>query len=135
MGRFSMHIYEYRRSKGYEMLLPIDDDGFDRFARLNGKPQGPKKWKPIRVKRVRATRREGFKPSDAPFVFASGVLVFRRSAVDALRDILDAYGELLPLEDEGRCGAVCLQSAGARSVGSRATQGWRDDKGALDVGK
>jgi len=25
--------------------------------------------------------------------------MFRRSAVDALRDMLDAYGELLPLED------------------------------------
>lgn len=94
-----MKIYSYIQATGYEILLPIDDDGFDRFYEATSQPQS-KKWKPIRVRRVRASRREGFKPSDAPFMFASGVMVFRRAAVDALRDILDAHGELLPLADE-----------------------------------
>ena len=93
-----MRIYDYIRSKGCEILMPVDSNEFFTFNRLKGKPLG-KRWKPIRVERVRVNNRESGRPSDAPYMFKSGVLVFRRSAVDALRDMLDANGELLPLED------------------------------------
>jgi hypothetical protein len=125
-----MYIYKYMRSKGYEMLTWVDDDGGDRFDRLNGKPQG-KKWTPIHVRRVRATRREGCKPSDAPFVFMSGVLVFRRSAVDALRDMLDAYGELLPLEDEGGVELYAYNPRALEALDHERTVGSRDKQGRV----
>ena len=93
-----MRLYDYIHATGYEIINPVDSGDFERFKRLRGKPVS-KKWKPIRVERIRATPRQGCKPSDAPYMFCSGVLMLRRSAVDALRDILDAHGELLPLED------------------------------------
>jgi hypothetical protein len=125
-----MYVYEYARSKGYEMLRPLDKDGFDRFDLLNGKPLG-KTWKPIRVQRVRVTRREAFRPSDAPYVFSGGVLVFRRSAVDALRDILDAYGELLPLEDEGGVELFAYNPRTLKALDHERTLGSRDDRGRV----
>jgi hypothetical protein len=126
-----MRIYEYGRTKGYEMLLLVDDDGSKGFDRLNGKLIGKKKWKPIRVRRVRATRREAGRPSDAPYVFSPGVLVFRRSAVDALRDILDAYGELLPLEDEGGVELFAYNPRALEALDHERTQGSRDEHGRV----
>jgi hypothetical protein len=127
-----MRIYVYRRTKGYEMLTWVDGETHEAFDCLNGKPVG-NKWRPIRVKRVRATRREGCKPSDAPFVFIPGVMVFRRSAVDALRDILDTYGELLPLEDEEGVELFAYNPRAIEALDQAQCRGWRDDKGALEV--
>jgi hypothetical protein len=127
-----MLIYKYMRTKGYEMLTWADDDGYDRLDRLNGTPQG-KKWKPIRVQRVRATRREANRSSDAPFVFMSGVLVFRRSAVDALRDILETHGELLPLEDEGGVELFVYNPRALEALDHERTRGSRDKRGRIEL--
>jgi hypothetical protein len=93
-----MRVYSYLGKTGYEILNCVDNEGWDAFNKLNDKPaaQG---WKPVRVVRERGSLREGFRPSDSPWRISS-VLIFRRSAVDALRDMLDAHGELLPLEDK-----------------------------------
>ncbi len=93
-----MRIYDYQGSTGYEMLHCVDSEGWRFLGDLGGSPHA-NTWKPVRVRRVRPSAREGFRPSDSPF-FSTACLVFRRSAVDALRDILDANGELLPLDDE-----------------------------------
>ncbi|MBK9266776.1 MAG: hypothetical protein IPM54_44210 [Polyangiaceae bacterium] len=125
-----MYLYEYRPTKGYEILTWVDDDAYEALDRLNGKPLG-KKWKPVRVRRVRATKREGCKPSDAPFMFMAGILVFRRSAVDALRDMLDAFGELLPLEDEGGVELLLYNPRALEALDHERTQGSRDKQGRV----
>lgn len=129
-----MQIFNYMRTPGYEMLRPIDDDGFDRFDRVNGKPQS-KKWKPIRVQRIRATRREAGRPSDSPFVFASGVMVFRRSAIDALRDILDNYGELLPLQDAEGVELYAYNPRALDALDHVLTRGSRDARGLISLAR
>jgi hypothetical protein len=93
-----MQFFDYGVSTGYEMLR-CDDERWEVFSQLDGTPVASS-WKPLRVKRVRVSRREAFRPSDSPY-HTYCALVFRRSAIDALQDILDAHGELLPLEDEG----------------------------------
>lgn len=93
-----MRFHSYVGGTGYEILHCVDAEGWDIFDALNDKPAS-QDWKPVRVRRVRGGVREGFRPSDSPWRISS-VLIFRRSAVDALRDMLDAHGEVLPLEDE-----------------------------------
>ncbi|HRI70536.1 MAG TPA: hypothetical protein PK156_40165 [Polyangium sp.] len=127
-----MRLYEYRRTKGYEMLMWVDDEAHDALDRLNGKPKC-KKWKPVRVERVRVNMRESGRPSDAPFMFMSGILVFRRSAVDALRDILDAHGELLPLHDAGGVELFAYNPRALEAIDYAQSKGWRNDKGGLDI--
>jgi len=66
---------------------------FDGSSRKEG-------WKPPHVTRKRVSKRGSCKSADLPYTHGS--LFLRRSAVDALRDILDAHGELLPLTtDDG----------------------------------
>jgi hypothetical protein len=125
-----MYLYKYTQTTGYEILTVIDDDGYDRFERLRGNPKG-KRWKPIRVRRVRASRREAFRPSDAPYCFKSGALVFRHSAVDALRDILDTQGELLPLEDEGGVELFAYNPRALEALDHERTVGSRDKQGRV----
>jgi hypothetical protein len=93
-----MRFYSYLGKTGYEILNCLDWEGGNAIRELNDKPASSS-WKPIRVERERGSLREGFRPSDSPWR-TSSVLIFRRSAVDALRDMLDSHGELLPLEDK-----------------------------------
>lgn len=81
--------------EGFEWINTLDDSEYDTFLEFDGAPRAPT-WKPICVKRVRADKRSAFMPSDFPWLGAHA-LIMRRSAVDALRDLFDADGELLPL--------------------------------------
>jgi hypothetical protein len=94
-----MRFHSYLSHTGYEIINCVGMEGGEIFRQLNEK-SASKDWKPVRVRRVRGSLREGFRPSDSPF-YGTNNLIFRRSAVDALRDMLEAHGELLPLEDEG----------------------------------
>ena len=125
-----MRIYWYILTTGYEMAMTVDGEAHDALDRVNGKPKG-KKWKPVRVRRIRATKRAGCKPSDAPFMFMTGMLVLRRSAVDALRDILDAHGELLPLEDEGGVELYLYNPRALEALDHERSQGPRDKHGRV----
>ena len=129
-----MRIYEYQQTTGYEILMPVDSNEFFTFHRLKGKPLG-KKWKPIRVERVPATNRQAGRPSDAPYMFNPGVLVFRRSAVDALRDMLDAHGELLPLEDTGGVELFAYNPRVLEALDYSQSDGLRGPRGELAVVK
>ena len=129
-----MKIYQYMQSTGYEILRSIDADGSERFERLKGKTLG-KKWKPIRVERIRVNKRESGRPSDAPFMFKSGVMAFRRSAVDALRDMLDAHGELLPLEDAGGIELYAYNPRVLEALDYSQSEGHRSPRGELAVVK
>ena len=55
-------------------------------------------WVPPHVYRVRPTKRSGNRPADLPF-YGDG-LIMRRSALNPLHDVLDAYGEVLPLHTD-----------------------------------
>jgi hypothetical protein len=94
-----MEIYTSIGATGYEIInFPGGYDDWQLVGNLDGTSRKAS-WKPILVKRVRSSKREAFRPSDFPYYFCA--FIVRRSAVDALRDILDAHGELLPLQDEG----------------------------------
>jgi hypothetical protein len=125
-----MQIFSFTQTTGYEILHPLDEGGFDQFDTLNGQPQG-KTWKPMRVERVRATPRQGCKPSDSPFVYSTGAMVFRRSAVDALRDILNAYGELLPLKDAEGVELYAYNPRALDALDHQLTRGARGDDGLV----
>lgn len=92
-------IFQPLVTTGYEWVNTIDRNDYEEFLRLDGKLRG-EDWRPIAVRRVRADEHQEFRASDFPWLgFA---LIMRRSAVDALRDILDRSGELLPLKtDDG----------------------------------
>ena len=91
-------IYYKLNAKGYEMINTVhgyDDD--QALSDLCG-PSRKHDWKPILVRRCRPSRREAFKAADLPY--NHGALIMRRSAVDALHDILETHGEVLPIATE-----------------------------------
>jgi hypothetical protein len=126
-----MRLNEFIAKEVHEIINCVDDDGHDRFRTLDGAPQKDT-WKKIRVQRIRATRRHGFRPSDAPFS-SSGALILRRTAVDALRDILEAHGELLPLEDEGGVELYVYNARALDALDQKLSQGPRDENGRLEA--
>ena len=88
-------IYDRLNTKGFEIINTVhgyDDD--EVLRNLCGAPRQPD-WKPILVKRDRPTRRGACKEADIPY--DGYTLVLRPRAIEALQDILDAHGELLPL--------------------------------------
>jgi hypothetical protein len=125
-----MRIYGHMLKTGYEMLHTADER-WENLNKLNEKPAG-KKWKPIRVRRVRPTMRAGCRPSDSPFC-GSDSLILRRSAVDALSDILDAHGELLPLIDEEGIELWAYHPRSIDAYDHALTRGWRDKKGRIEL--
>lgn len=88
-------IYRRLNAKGYEIINTVhgyDDDQV--FLHLGG-PSRKHNWKPILVQRDRPTRRTGCKEADIPY--DGYALVLRPHAVEALQDVLEAHGEVLPL--------------------------------------
>lgn len=95
-----MEVFAPIVREGYEWVNCVNQDDYEVFAGFDGLPRAGT-WKPIRVRRVSAQEGRIAEPSDFPWL-GSDALVMRRSAVDALRDILDANGEVLPLStDDG----------------------------------
>ena len=93
-----MKVYEPLITNGYEWVNCCDDADYEVFLAWDGSQQG-QRWNAVKVRRVRADERQEFKPSDFPWL-GSHALVMRRRAVDALRNILVAHGEVLPLATE-----------------------------------
>ena len=94
-----MNVFEPLVEEGYEWVNCVDQSDYEVFASLDGSPR--RQWKPIAVVRVRADERHDFSTSDFPWLGADA-LVMRRTAVEALRDMLAANGEVLPLStDDG----------------------------------
>jgi hypothetical protein len=93
-------IYSPQGVEDFECVNTVDDQDYEVFLQFDGQPRAST-WKPLAVRRVRANDRQGFDPSDFPWL-GSHALIMRLAAVDALRDILDANGEVLPLStDDG----------------------------------
>jgi hypothetical protein len=93
-----MIVYRTTAANGYEIVNCVSYEDqqvldFDGSSRKEG-------WQPPHVQRVRPTKRSGNKPADLPSRVDE--LIMRRPAMEALRDVLDAYGEVLPLAtDDG----------------------------------
>lgn len=88
-------VYERLNAKGYEIINTVhgyDDD--EVFRNLCG-PSRKREWKPILVQRDRPTKRGARKEADIPY--DHDALILRHHAVEALQDVLDAHGEVLPL--------------------------------------
>lgn len=126
-----MQLNDFIGSTGYEILHCVDDDGYDRLFDLKSSSRS-RAWEPIRVRRVRPSKREGFRASDSPWVCISSALVFRRSAVDALRDILEKDGELLPLEDEEGVELYAYNPRQIDAIDQQLSDGPRDAQGKLE---
>ena len=126
-----MRFHKYTWSTGYEILHCVDPEGWEIFSLLDGSSQG-KTWKPVRVQRVRPSLRGRNRASDSPYYGAS-CMMFRRSAVDALRDTLDAHGELLPLEDEDGVELWAYNPKALDALDHERTQGSRDANGRIEL--
>ena len=87
-------IYDTLNAKGYEIVTCESYDDIRQLADLGGASRKGD-WTPPRVARARPSRRGGNKLADLPQ--SSLAFIMRPSAVDALRDILEAHGEVLPL--------------------------------------
>ncbi len=127
-----MKLNEFIGTRGYEILHCVDAEGWETFRLLDGSPRAST-WKPLRVRRLRASRRDGFRASDAPYACMSSILIFRRSAIDALHDILDAHGELLPLEDEGGVELYAYNPRAIDALDQVLSRGPRDENGKLEA--
>jgi hypothetical protein len=88
-------IYQPVVAEGYEWVNTVSDEDYEVFLRFDGQPRGPT-WQPVPVRRVRADDRQACHASDFPWL-GEHALIMRRSAVEALRDILETNGEVLPL--------------------------------------
>ncbi len=125
-----MRIYEKNGGDGYETLNCVDSDGWETLRLLDGSPRAAT-WKPLRIRRVRPSRRQRFRPSDSP-TSGTHTLVLSRTAVDALRDMLEAHGELLPLEDEGGLEFWLYNPRALDAFDHERTVGSRDEDGRIE---
>lgn len=125
-----MRIYSHLLKTGYEMLHTADER-WENLIKLSEKPVG-KKWEPMRVRRVSPSLRAGCRPSDSPF-YGVCSLILRLSAINALRDILDAHGELLPLIDEEGIELWAYHPRSLDAYDHTLTQGSRDEKGRIEL--
>ena len=90
-----MIIYQPLIEHDYECLNCCDYRDYEIFNMFDGSPR-LETWRPIRVNSGPADEGQKGLPSDFPWL-VSHVLVMRKQAILALRDILDTHGELLPL--------------------------------------
>jgi hypothetical protein len=93
-----MPIYNPVGKDGFEELLPTDDSGYQvvREQLYTGRPARDV-WKPVEMKLFRTSERgKKLRESDAPFA-GMDVLFLRKTAADALRDILRDDCEILPV--------------------------------------
>jgi hypothetical protein len=98
-----MNIYELCRVDDVREIVWVNDDDIT-FERKHFRGQPMRAiWRPIeyKVHVVPKEKYDGWKypPSD---VYSGSRVIFSRKAVDALYDILEANGEILPLIFEGK---------------------------------
>jgi hypothetical protein len=92
-------IYEPRVIERSEWCNTCTTEDFERLrSEIDGTPRRTT-WKPVCVKLIRRTTRHTFRQADAPW-YSRSTLVFRRSVLDRMGSILEANGELLPLQCE-----------------------------------
>lgn len=90
-------IYDLCPTEGTEWCNPATDEASEFFRTGFTGASLRDTWKPVPMKMVQKTVRRKMRYADAPWRSSSSP-VFRKSAVEKMRPILDEYGELLPLE-------------------------------------
>jgi hypothetical protein len=90
-----MRIFQPLGLDGFECVNACNPNDYETFFAFDGQSVLDH-WTPVRVRRVRADARQACNPSDFPWL-GSQALVMRRTAMEALHDILKADGEILPL--------------------------------------
>jgi Immunity protein family (Imm11) len=106
----AMRVFTIAPAEGYEWVLPLDDEDFEVLLRFDGTPRRPT-WTPMPMRLVTSDEGVALKRSDFPWL-GSHVLIMRPRAIECLRSLLDAHGELLPLQ----CGNESLQVLNVRSM-------------------
>jgi hypothetical protein len=88
-------VYDQLNAKGYEIINTVG--GYEESEKLRNLygPSRKHDWEPVLVQRDRPTRRGACKEADLPYTLSA--LVMRPRAVEALQDILETHGEVLPL--------------------------------------
>ncbi len=108
-----MIIYKRLNTTGYEFVNGVTYEDGQVFADFDGTSR-KEGWVPPLVERGRATKRSSNKPADLPY--AHGAFLLRRSAVEALKDVLEAHGELLPVATEDGVELFVHNVLGTRNV-------------------
>ena len=93
-----MDIYKIRSAEGYEFVNSSNQVTRSVFRTFNGKARKCD-WKPVSVKLVSSDRGIIFKHSDF-FYIGAAPLIMRKRAVEALIEIWNTNGEILPLDEE-----------------------------------
>lgn len=88
-------LYTMLGSEGYECAICKNDEDYDIFNGLQGSSLA-EDWQPVCIIRIPLDDGRPALPSDFPWMLSSN-LIMRRRAVFALRDLLEAGGEILPL--------------------------------------
>ena len=88
-------IYRPMVQEGYEWINTEDPADYEVFLSFDGRSYAAD-WRPVRVRRVRMDARRACMASDFPWL-GGHALIFRSTAVESLRDLLEASGEVLPL--------------------------------------
>jgi hypothetical protein len=95
-----MQIFEVNGSEGCELCHPVDPKDFETVTLLcNGQPRRHE-WVPLRFHCVRKDEGKILRRCDSPWL-GDDVLVVRETVVSCLGDLLNEYGELLPLDVPG----------------------------------
>jgi hypothetical protein len=91
-----MEIFEAHSEEDVEMVHPIDAADFESLnVKINGRPQAAT-WAPVSMKTIRVDEGRALRETDCPWL-GSHALVLRRSAVEAMNEVLRRNGEVLPL--------------------------------------
>lgn len=90
-------VYEVGSEEGYELCQPLASYDFEKISALINGEQRSANWTPIKVKIFRESNRKALSKSDSPWL-GSHALIFRPTALNALRPTLEDHGELLPLD-------------------------------------
>ena len=122
----AMYILE-ADANNYAGLLTVDDYDIDKLEPFDGSPMADG-WTPVRM----YWETEGSRPIP-DFDEVSGWLAFNERAVQALGDLLESHGELLPIEVEGE-GAARTGCSTAPGSPTRSTRSGRRSSASRRAG-
>lgn len=95
-------IYDLQPEEGnYECIELIGIDSFDLAKMINSDLRLAADWTPFKVRRVHPTsNKRKAKEADIPLYGSGSEIFMRPRAVEALRSLLEDFGEILPVDDE-----------------------------------
>lgn len=91
-----MKVYLPIGSNRCQLCQPVNDSEFEVFSNFAIGTFPPTAWKPLTMEMIYDDEGKSLKPSDAPWL-GMHPLIFRENAVFRMREWIEPYGELLPL--------------------------------------